>query len=67
MAAVPYRTGLPSTQKSVKQVCDLIARYSTTILLLADDDDDVKTALAVALAACQVLDVQLERFREYGD
>ena len=67
MAAVPYRTGLPTTQKTAKVLCQLIARHSDTILILANNDPAVSAALAAALAACAVLDEELEKYRQYGD
>jgi hypothetical protein len=61
------RTGIPSIQTLAKKLCRFISRYSTVIAGLYPENAALLAALTAAAAACQVLAVELEAVREYGD
>lgn len=61
------RTGIPTLQKTAKRMCDLVVKFDPVIRIVSSNDAAVISALSAALAACQVLDAELENYRDYGD
>lgn len=61
------RTYVPTLQKVAKQLCKYVVLGAPVIERQYPGNATLQAALATALAACQLLDVELEDVREYGD
>lgn len=61
------RTGIPTIQTVARQLCKYVTKYSSVIAKLYPENAALLAALTAAAAACQVLQVELEAVREYGD
>jgi len=60
------RTGVPTLLWVAKRLCQLVAKYGSTIELLYPTNEALALALAAANTACGVLAAELEKVREYG-
>lgn len=64
---MPRRTGIPTIQTVAQKLCKYVTKYSPVIAKLYPDNAPLLAALTAAAAACQVLQMELESVREYGD
>jgi hypothetical protein len=60
------RTGIPSILRYARILCDFIQRYTSIIKLVTSNHPATMAALAAVLAACQVLEDELENWVEAG-
>ncbi len=67
MPAIPRRTGVPLAQKLAKELCRVLAKYRTIILLVSGDDPALEVILDNAAIQCALLNAALEEIRDYGD
>lgn len=61
------KTGIPTLMQVGKRMCDLLNRFAPVIELLYPDNAVLIAALAAAKTACEALDVELAKVRDYGD
>jgi len=61
------RTGIPTLMALGERLCKFIVAFTPTIRAVTNNDVAVMTALATALAACEVLNQELENYRDSGD
>lgn len=61
------RTGVSSLQKVARNMCRLILAFSPIIRRIYPSNTALHVALDTAMAACGVLEQELELVREYGD
>lgn len=61
------RTGIPSISDAAHELCRLVSKYQAVIALLHPGNSALLAALSAALAACAVLQVEVEQVRDYGD
>lgn len=60
------KTGITSLMKLGKEMCRLITKFSSIIIIVSNNDPAVATALQAALAACSALEEKLAELKEPG-
>jgi len=61
------KTGIPTLAKVSLALCRSLTKFTPIIVRLYPDNAALLAALAAASAACQVLQTELAKVREYGD
>ncbi len=61
------RNGVHSISKVARSMCRLVSKFSAVLYLQFPASTALHVALAAALAACQVLQNELEAVKDYGD